>query len=129
MDISLFLAQVFGLYFILAGVVILVRPGAATELIRLFADRRAVYLSGFVALIVGIPLVLVHNIWDGSWRVFVTGLVWLTLLKGITLLFVPRLVAGWADVLTTYPRLMRHLVWLLIIAGVCLLSVGSGWVM
>lgn len=124
MDISLFLAQVFGLYFILAGVAILIRPTAVMELMQVMANRNATFLSGFIALLVGVPLVLLHNIWDGSWRVVITVLVWLTLFKGILRIFVPDLIASWADTLISYPSVVRHLVWVLIILGMYLVYLG-----
>lgn len=127
MDISLFLAQVFGLYFLLAGVAILIRPTATVELFQLVANRNATFISGFIALMVGVPLVLLHNIWDGSWRVIITILVWLTLLKGMIRIFAPDLVANWADMLISYPRLVRHMIWVLIILGVYLMYLGFGW--
>jgi len=127
MDISFFLAQVFGLYFVLAGVAILVRPTATIELMQLIANRNATFISGFMALLVGVPLVLLHNVWDGSWRVVITLLVWLTLLKGVVRIFVPDMVASWADTLVSYPRLVRHMVWVLIILGIYLMSLGFAW--
>ena len=128
MDISLFLAQTFGLYFILAGVAILIRPTSTVELMQLFATKKATFFSGFIALLVGVPLVLLHNIWDGSWRVLITILVWLTLFKGVVRIYLPDLVASWADTLTSYPRMVRHMVWLLIFLGVYLVSIGFGWI-
>jgi len=124
MDISLFLAQVFGLYFILAGAAILVRPVSTMEMMQLLSSRRATFISGFIALTVGIPLVLVHNVWDGSWRVVVTVLVWLTLFKGIARIFVPGLVAGWIETLIGYPTIVRSLVWILTVVGVFLAYLG-----
>ncbi len=127
MDISLFLAQVFGLYFILAGTAILIRPSSTMELMQFFSNRNAVFVSGFIALIVGVPLVLLHNIWDGSWRVIITVLVWLTFLKGVVRIIMPELVASWADALVSYSRLMRHMLWVLVIAGIYLMYLGFEW--
>ena len=127
MDISIFLAQVFGLYFILAGVAILVRPGSTIELLQLFTNRDVSFLSGFIALMVGVPLVLLHNIWDGTWHVVITLLVWLTFLKGFTIIFAPELVASWINTLSTYPRIVRHMIWVPILVGLYLLSIGFGW--
>jgi hypothetical protein len=126
-DISLFLAQVFGLYFVLAGVAILIRPTSTIELMQLFSNRSTTFMSGFIALVIGVPLVLLHNIWDGSWRVIITVLVWITLLKGIARIYMPDLVASWADTLVAYPRLVRHMVWVLVIAGMYLMYLGFEW--
>ena len=129
MDISLFLAQVFGLYFIFAGVTILIRPTAVTELMEAFSNRGHLFIAGFMSLIIGIPLVLLHNIWDGTWRVIITVLVWLTLFKGISLIYVPDTVSGWMAVFSKHANLTRHSVWILIIFGIYLMSLGFSWSM
>ena len=129
MDISLFLAQVFGLYFILAGIAILVRPTAVTEFMEAFSNRAQILIGGLMALIIGIPLVLLHNIWDGSWHVVITLLVWVTLLKGMILIFVPNVVSGWMEVLSKHSNLTRHLIWVVIIFGIYLMYLGFSWSM
>lgn len=127
MDISLFLAQVFGLYFILAGITVLLRPAATVELIQTFTNRNVTFISGFVVLMVGVPLVLLHTVWDGSWRVLVTVLVWAILIKGLARIFAPDLVVSGVDLLLAYPRIVRHMVWVFILLGLYLLYLGFEW--
>ncbi len=127
MDISLFLAQVFGLYFILAGVAILVRPSTLTELLETFSHRTAVFIGGFMALIIGIPLVLLHNVWNGTWQVLITLLVWATLIKGITLIFVPNVATSWIAVFRKHQNVTKHFIWVVIVFGLYLAYIGFGW--
>ena len=124
MDISIFLAQVFGLYFVIAGVAMLLRPKAIATLIETLGTRSSIYLTGFFALMLGIPLVLVHNIWEGSWRVIITILAWLALLKGIARIFFPEMVVDWAQGLARNPGLVKLMVWVMVILGLYLLYIG-----
>ncbi|KGP62145.1 hypothetical protein EP47_01970, partial [Legionella norrlandica] len=43
-------------------------------------------------LILGIIIVVSHNIWEGSWRVIVTIIAWLILLKGTSIIFHPHFI-------------------------------------
>lgn len=127
MDISLFLAQAFGLYFVLAGTAVLIRPASMLNLTQLFTNRNVTFLSGFLSLLVGIPLVLLHTVWDGSWRVIITILAWLALGKGLVRIFFPGPVANWIGALVTYPLVARYLLWIVVILGIYLIYLGFGW--
>ena len=124
MDTSLFLAQFFGLYFVIVGIAMLVRFKLMTELMTKMASREFIYLSGFVTLLMGIPLVLLHNVWDGSWRVIITILAWITLFKGISRIFFPEVVAGWSKKIFQNTKSLQFLLWILIIFGLYLLYIG-----
>ena len=47
-------------------------------------------LSAVVTLMLGLALVLQHNIWVMDWQVLVTILCWIVFLKGLFLLFFPK---------------------------------------
>jgi hypothetical protein len=126
MDISLFLAQAFGLYFVIGGIALLVRPKGIVMLKETLGTPRSIYLTGFFALMVGIPLVLIHNIWDGSWRVIITIMAWLALLKGVARVFFPEMVVDWLQNLASNEGMVKVLVWLMILVGLNLLYVGFG---
>jgi hypothetical protein len=127
MDISLFLAQVFGLYFVIVGVLILIRPTATRQLLKSLSSRNATYCIGFITLLAGVPLVLLHNVWDGSWRVIITLLVWITLFKGIARIYVPELIERFSEILISRPVMFRHMLWLVVLAGMYLMYLGFEW--
>ena len=53
-------------------------------------------VTGYEALLIGLAIVLYHNIWDGAWWVvLITIFVWLSLLKGVFRLLFPSMVMGW----------------------------------
>jgi len=127
MDTSIFLAQAIGLYFVIAGIAMLVRPRAVHGLIKTLAGNRdVIFATGFIALLIGVPLVLVHNVWDGTWRVIITLLVWLTLIKGVARLFVPNQVVDFAAWIAKRPMLLRAAIWIMVIIGLYLVYIGFG---
>ncbi|MDP6659898.1 MAG: hypothetical protein QF679_02760, partial [Candidatus Pacebacteria bacterium] len=84
MDLSIFYAQLFGLYFLIVGVLVIAKHKVLPELARSFAQKTAIlYFAGTFTLLLGLALVLSHNIWEYSWKGVITVIVWLTLIKGI----------------------------------------------
>ena len=89
MDISIFLAQVLGIYFLVMGIAILVRGRTLQKSIKDFLGNLSIkFFAGIFILILGIMMVVSHNIWGGEgWQTVITILAWLTFLKGIFYLF------------------------------------------
>lgn len=93
MDISKFLGKVMGIYLIIVNLAMLVNMQQFASLIsNLNNDAPLMFVSGFIALIVGLLAVVSHNVWQWSWRVIITILAWLILIKGITILFYPSVI-------------------------------------
>ena len=91
MDLSIFLAKVLGLYFIIGALIVLVKNKEMHKMIDGFTDNLALlYVTGIITTILGLMMVVSHNIWDNSWRVIITLIGWLVLLKGLTFLFLPK---------------------------------------
>ena len=127
MDISMFLAQAFGLYFVISGIALLVNQDLVKGLIKKFSsDADSVAIGGFVALVIGVPLVLVHNVWEGSWQILVTVLVWLTFLKGVIRVLAPHAVVSWSKQFGAMPGLVRALLLIMVVVGLYLLYFGFG---
>jgi hypothetical protein len=125
MDISMFLAQAFGLYLLIAGVALLMNPELVKELFKRFTgDSGDIAMGGFIILLLGIPLVLLHSIWDGTWHVVVSVLVWLMFLKGAVRVLAPRAVMTWTESLSKQEGVMRILLLVMVVLGLFLLYVG-----
>ncbi len=107
MNISNYLAQLWGITIVVVSFVLLIKP---ILLKRLFADVEngaILFFLGIVTFATGLAMVLVHNLWVPDWRVSITILGWLTLLKGLDLLFLPeRMKKRWP--------IMKNWQWLLI---------------
>ncbi len=85
------LAQFFGLYLAIVGLAFLFRPRSIkTAGWQLTSQPAVLLLSSIVTLLLGIALVLLHNLWVADWRIILTLIAWLTLIKGIFLLYFPQ---------------------------------------
>ncbi len=61
------------------------------RIVKDFSDNLGlVYVSGLFNLIIGLLVILSHNIWVADWRVLITIMGWLALTKGIVRLFFPE---------------------------------------
>lgn len=93
METSIFLARVIGLVGIISTTAVVLRYKES-----LAFDKEAVksplllYISGFIFLILGALIVVSHSIWVFDWRITITVLGWLVLLKGISRIFFPNAV-------------------------------------
>lgn len=84
MNISIFLAQALGMYLFIMGTALVVNR----EVIRDFMEyaennHYVIFIIGVITTVVGILLVLSHNIWVADWRVLITLLAWSTLIAGV----------------------------------------------
>lgn len=92
MDTSIFLAQVLGLFGALSTCAIIVRYDTYLKMEEQAAQNPAItYLSGFFILLVGILVTVSHQVWTPDWRVIITIIGWLILIKGLLrLLFLDK---------------------------------------
>ena len=89
--LSIFLAKTIGLYLVIVSAAFILKANelkpVALDMVR---NSSLVMFSGILALIFGILIVVSHNIWVMDWRVIITLLGWLALLKGVMRLFFPE---------------------------------------
>jgi len=82
--LSLFLAKLFGIYLLLVGVLWAVRGDVISEVLEdFFASRPMLFLSGLLALAIGIAMAISHSIWELNWRGLITLIGYLSIAKGI----------------------------------------------
>lgn len=90
METSLFLAQVIGLYLVIQSIVLMVRLKEMQEIVReLIHNRPVLLIISLIATMVGLLLVVSHNVWEANWRVIVTIFGWGILVKGILYMALP----------------------------------------
>ncbi len=93
MDTSVFLARVIGLLGVISTAAVLVRYKESLAFEEKLVQNPAnIYLSGFFILILGVLLVVSHPVWALDWRIVITILGWLVLLKGLMRIFFPETV-------------------------------------
>jgi uncharacterized protein YjeT (DUF2065 family) len=98
LDTSILLARLIGPLFLIVGVGIFVNPEHYRRLVAEFgASPLAIYMAGTTALLLGLLIVVFHNVWEWRWPVIITILGWLTLVKGAVRVVLPKLVAERAE--------------------------------
>ena len=78
---SIFLAQFWGLIFVIMGGIFLIRRESVRVLIKMVQDEGMMVLTGYAALVVGVAHVLLYNVWVSDWRVILTLIGWMVLIK------------------------------------------------
>ena len=96
METSILLAKIMGLYLIIMFVSVLINKKLMPSLIKdVIKDTALMMFGGAMTLILGLLLVLTHNIWTADWVGLVTLLGWLVLIKGLALVLFPEQSPSW----------------------------------
>ncbi|KTC82270.1 Integral membrane protein (PIN domain superfamily) [Legionella cherrii] len=91
MDTSKFLSKVLGIYLIVVSLAILINLHQFTLYVQeLLKDGPLMLILGFWTFTVGLLMVVAHNIWQWSWRLLITIIAWIILLKGANMIFYPH---------------------------------------
>ncbi len=94
MDKSKFLGKLIGLYLIIVSVAMYIHMHQIASLMSGFVTFPALMMTaGLMTLIIGLLLVLYHNIWQWSWKVVITIVGWILLLKSISILMFPHYIS------------------------------------
>lgn len=91
MDTSKFLAKVIGIYETIISIAMLVNMHQFTNNISgLLNNAPLMLIVGSFTLILGVLLVVSHNIWQWNWRIIITIIAWIVLLKGASIVLYPH---------------------------------------
>jgi hypothetical protein len=92
---SRYLAKLIGPVFLAIGIGMLLNAPLYRAMGEQFLGSYAlIYLSGLLALPVGIAIVLAHNVWTADWRVIVTIFGWLAIIGGVVRIVFPQFVVS-----------------------------------
>jgi hypothetical protein len=98
MDITVFLAQLWGPVIFAIGVGIFVSRSYYIKIYRdLEKDTLAVLVFGMTAMAIGLAQVAVHNVWNTLPQIIISFLGWGVLLKGALFIIVPGFVDKMGD--------------------------------
>jgi len=101
MNTSKYIARLMGPVLLIIGIGMalgLLMETDYSSLMKEFIGNRAViFLTGILALLAGVAIVNAHNVWEPDWRLIVTILGWLLVLRGIMLLVFPEAVQRIGD--------------------------------
>lgn len=118
MDLSLFLGQFWGWLLVVSCAVFLVQGNARLQdVFKLANDKAFAVLSGYIALVLGLATVLLHNVWTADWQGVVTAIGWISLVKGVVRIGFPNAVSGMASVFKNNPAFTRAVLVVAIVIG------------
>jgi hypothetical protein len=75
------------------------------------------WVTGCITFVMGMVIVALYNVWSADWRVLVTLLGWLTVIKGAVIILFP------SSMMLLYRRFLSN--HLLTYSGVCALLLGG----
>ncbi|MBU1923460.1 MAG: hypothetical protein KJ710_04285, partial [Candidatus Omnitrophica bacterium] len=94
METSIFIARIFGLCYLILGAGFVLNRKALGQVIDDFCKNAALFFyGGLFTLVIGIVIILTHNVWVANWTVIITILGWLALIKGIWIIVFPNTVS------------------------------------
>jgi len=110
---SIFLARLLGPLLLIVGASLLLNPHAVRKMAQdVLGSVTLVYLFGVLDFAAGLAILLVHNVWVASWRVIITLIGWLLLIRGAVRILAPE------QVMERAAKVLRVQNYLLIAGGV-----------
>jgi hypothetical protein len=90
MQTSIFLAKLLGPGLLIAGIAMLInRKELDTIAQELLRSSLLLLLLGLIDFTIGLAIVLTHNVWVADWRVIITLLGWLLIVRGAVRVLIP----------------------------------------
>jgi len=125
MAISLLLAKLIGALFVVVGLGVLINPTHYGKMTSHFIkNAELIYFSGAISFILGLSIILYHNLWVSDWRIAITILGWLALIKGVFRIVMPTLGSEMADLLVLKKHMLYLMGAILFLFGLWLSSQG-----
>ena len=122
MDISIFLAKFWGWYLIIFFVMLSFNPKRIKQIFSDLRDEKFLIITSFLAIIVGLINILVHNIWEPNWKFIITLIGWLALFEGLALFTFPKQTVKRLNYINI--KFIQVIYMLLFLMGVFLLNIA-----
>lgn len=123
MELSLFLAKLLGLYFLIVAIELLVRKHEFDGAIKDFASSKGLILfSGSLSLLIGLAIVIGHPVYQWNWRGLITFIGYLLILRGVIRITFPTQLKK--RIFSLFHRGYWVIFGLLLLLGICLTYSG-----
>ncbi len=86
MELSVLLAKFWGIYFLLFSAIILGNRSFLKKMLSHAEDEQFLILTGFISFFIGLLHVIVHSIFVLDWRLMITLIGYLALIKGLMMI-------------------------------------------
>ena len=117
---SIFIAKLMGPILLLVGISILIDEKSTRAMAKeVLGSRALIYIFGIVDLLLGLVLVAVHNVWVMDWRVIITLIGWISIVRGVVrILFASFVIKNAPKLLKKQGLLMGVAIVMLILGAV-----------
>jgi len=115
-EITIYLARFWGSLFMILGFSS-IASGFLGRVIKYTEDKTITISTGYITFLLGLVTVVLHNLWVADWRIAVTILGWVTLIKGYMKIAFPEHIHKKA-------QMFKKLQWLW---GVIIFLIGAGF--
>jgi hypothetical protein len=122
MEISLFLAKFWGWFLLIFFFILSFNPDRIRQINTDLKEEKFQILVAFMAIVVGLLNILVHNTWNPDWRFIITLLGWTSMLFGLGLFIFPTSTSNKLEVINV--KLIQVIYFLLFLLGIFLLNIG-----
>ena len=116
MHIANKLAILAGSAFLVVGLSLFINPYVSTAMNDLVNNQGLLWVTGLVTFVMGTVMLALYNTWSKSWRVLVTIIGWLAVIKGAVLMLFPQ-------VMTLYVNFLSNTT--LILSGIYAIVLGG----
>ena len=123
-NISMFLAKFWGWYLIIFFFVLSFNPKRILQIVKDLGDQKFVILTSFLAIIIGLINILLHNLWESDWRLIITLIGWISLIIGLALFILPKQTIAWIDFINV--KFVQVFYIMLFLIGLFLLNMAYG---
>jgi hypothetical protein len=100
MHIANKLAILAGSAFFVVGLSLFINPYVSTVMSDLVNNQGLLWVTGLVTFVMGTVMLALYNTWSKSWRVLVTIIGWLALIKGAVLMLFPQVMTLYVNFLS-----------------------------
>ena len=126
-DISIFLAKFWGWYLIIFFLILSLNPKRIQQIFEDLKDQKFVIITSFIAIIIGLINILLHNEWEDNWTLIITFMGWISLFIGLSLFIFPERTINWMNIINV--KFFQVLYLLLFLLGIFLLNMAYGIVL
>ena len=124
MDNSIFLAKFWGWYLIIFFFILSLNPKRIKQIFNDLNDEKFLILSSFLAIMVGLTNIQLHNIWEPNYKIIITLIGWISLFIGLALFIFPKPTITGLEFLNI--KLVQVIYMLLFFVGIFLLNTVYG---
>jgi len=117
---SIFIAKLMGPILFVVALSVLINEKSTRAMAKdVLGSPALIYIFGIVDLLLGLVIVAVHNLWVLDWRVIITLIGWISIVRGVVrILFAPYIMKKAPKLLKTQGLLMGIAIVMLVLGAV-----------